>query len=95
MQIDSTNIKIEMSQDHVKHLYGKPENILKFLPNNKVENYLEPIERLLQHKDVKNRKIVAFSIIGAYRRGKSFFLDYCLRYLYSNVSSIHVSIIRN
>jgi Guanylate-binding protein, N-terminal domain len=35
---------------------------------------------------VKLRHIVIISVIGEYRRGKSFFLDYCLRFLYANVS---------
>lgn len=77
-----------MSEDHVQHSFGKPENILKFSTSNKVEIVLNPITKLLQHEDVKDRKIVVFSIIGAFRKGKSFFLDYCLRYLYANVSKV-------
>ena len=75
-----------MSQGHVQHPSGKPESLLKFSSNNKVESNLEPITKLLQHKDLKDRKIVVFSIIGAFRKGKSYFLDYCLRYMYANVS---------
>lgn len=44
------------------------------------------LDKLFLHPDVKDRKIVAVSIAGSYRKGKSFFLGYCLRFLYSNVS---------
>lgn len=40
----------------------------------------------LLHPEVQYRKVVVVSIVGAFRSGKSFFLDYCLRYLYANVS---------
>lgn len=45
------------------------------------------IDSIFLHDDVKNRKIAIISIVGALRRGKSFFLDYCLRFMYANVSS--------
>jgi len=68
------------------HPYGKSENVLGFSKDNKVFVRDEPLRQMFLHPDVKDRKIVAFSIIGAYRKGKSFFLDYCLRYLYAHVS---------
>ncbi len=42
--------------------------------------------QILLHPLVKNRKIVSVSIVGAFRKGKSFLLDYMLRYLYFTVS---------
>ncbi|CAG9812157.1 unnamed protein product [Chironomus riparius] len=71
------------------HPHGKPENVLKFSQDNKVIVDEGPLKKMFEHPDVKNRKIVAFSIIGAYRKGKSFFLDYCLRFLYANFPSIN------
>lgn len=65
--------------------YGQAERILKFEDKSIIINE-EVVQRMFEHPDVKNRKIVAFSVIGAFRKGKSFFLDYCLRYLYANVS---------
>ena len=44
------------------------------------------LEKIMLHPDVRNRKVVLVSIIGIYRKGKSFFLDYCLRFLYANES---------
>jgi len=68
------------------HPHGIPENILRFSEDDSVIYDEELIRTLFEHPDVKNRKIVALSIIGVYRKGKSFFLDYCLRFLYGNVS---------
>lgn len=72
-----------MSNDHN---YGKAVNILSFSQDKKVVIDEEAMKKMFEHQDVKNRKIVALSIIGAYRKGKSFFLDYCLRFLYAHVS---------
>ncbi|CAG9812176.1 unnamed protein product [Chironomus riparius] len=71
------------------HPYGKSENVLGFGEDSKVFIKEEPLKDMFLHPDVKHRKIVAFSIIGAYRKGKSFFLDYCLRYLYAHYPSIN------
>lgn len=73
-----------------KHPLGAPINVLKFTDDKQVKFENEEIEKMFLHPDVKNRKIVIFSIIGAFRKGKSFFLDYCLRYLYANVSNLSI-----
>jgi hypothetical protein len=44
------------------------------------------ILHILLHPEVRDRKIVSLSIVGAFRKGKSFLLDYMLRYLYATVS---------
>ena len=71
-----------------EHPYGKSKGVLKFSKDDKVLIDMSPLIKMLKHPKVQNRKIVAFSIIGAYRKGKSFFLDYCLRFMYANVSII-------
>lgn len=75
-----------MATDSHAHPFGKSANILKFGEENKVIIDNEELNKMFLHPEVKNRKVVVFSIIGAFRRGKSFFLDYCLRFLYANVS---------
>ena len=71
--------------DSAKSL-GQAERVMGFSPNKKVVINEKNLRKIFEHPDVKDRKIVAFSVIGALRKGKSFFLDYCLRFLYANVS---------
>ena len=72
-----------------EHQYGSPLNILGFEQEGNdtkviVDNKL--LDRIFLHSEVKNRKVVIVSIVGAFRKGKSFFMDYCLRFMYANVS---------
>lgn len=70
-------------------VYGEPLNVIKFV-NSTIEFDKAKLESLLLHPEVKNRKVVVLSIVGAFRKGKSFFLDYCLRFLYGNVSKNNI-----
>lgn len=66
-------------------IYGEPVSVISF-KNSSVEFNKAALDGLLLNPEVRNRKIVVLSIVGAFRKGKSFFLDYCLRFLYGNVS---------
>ena len=46
----------------------------------------EELKEVLLHPDVANRPVVILSVAGAFRKGKSFLLDFMLRYL------MHVSL---
>lgn len=72
---------------------ARPKTIIEIeeLNGNKkfICNY-EFLDEILLHPEVKNRKIVAISITGAFRQGKTFLMGYCLKYLkgmYRSVSS--------
>jgi len=41
---------------------------------------------LLDHR-VKDNKVVVLSVAGAFRKGKSFLLNFCLRFLQAEVRS--------
>jgi atlastin len=66
-------------------LPGRQRTILD-LKVDKTIIHEEVLRQLILHREVKDRKIVSLSIVGAFRKGKSFLLDYMLRYLYSTVS---------
>lgn len=69
-----------------KHPYGKPVNILNISDDGVSEIDSNAIDSLFSHPELKNRKAVIVTIVGDFRKGKSYFLNYCLRYLYGNVS---------
>lgn len=69
------------------HPYGQPLNVFRFADNNSVIVEYDAVDEFFTHPEVVNRKIVVISIIGAFRKGKSFLMDYCLRYMYANVST--------
>lgn len=46
---------------------------------------LEELKRILNSDDIKDRHCVIISIAGAFRKGKSFLLNFFLKYLYAQV----------
>ena len=75
-------------------LQGEPVPIILF-GNSKSKEKFEFSEKklsiILNDKQVVDRKVAIISVVGAFRKGKSFLLDYFLRYLYANVSSVFIS----
>lgn len=73
------------SFEATKHRHGEPLNIL--FNDGTLRTNDEAISNVFMHPLVKKRKVVVMSIAGAFRKGKSFFMDYCLRFMYANVST--------
>lgn len=65
---------------------GKPVNVMKSNEHSELKVYKEALKDLFLHPAVKDRKPVIVSIVGDFRKGTSFLLDYFLRFMYSNVS---------
>jgi hypothetical protein len=68
-------------------VHGKPETFIYFTHRSIIvnQNAIKALENLADYK------VAVYSVMGAYRMGKSFLMNYCLRYLYANVSSLNMA----
>ena len=77
------------SDERNKHDYGEAIKLIKFEQTEQdglMERLNEDVlKKLLLHDEVNKRKIVVVSIVGGFRKGKTYVIDYCLRYLYAKV----------
>ena len=55
------------------------------LEDHSFELDMEALKEVLLSDEVQNRKVVVVSVAGAFRKGKSFLLDYFLRFLNNKV----------
>ncbi|OAD53941.1 Atlastin [Eufriesea mexicana] len=74
------------SQDNASDL-GHPVQIVLAQPDHTFELNEEALEKILLEDDIKNRSVVVVSVAGAFRKGKSFLLDFFLRYMNSKYSN--------
>lgn len=65
---------------------GKGVQIIK-LQDHKFELQKDTLKSILGVNYIKDRYVVVVSVVGAFREGKSFLLNFFLRYLYSMVSN--------
>ncbi len=78
---------------------GRPMTILSFSnevdAEEKVIMHENALREVLLHPDIAERKVAIISILGAFREGKSFLLNYMLRYLYGKVCYIVRKLLKN
>ncbi|XP_030837601.1 atlastin-2-like [Strongylocentrotus purpuratus] len=60
---------------------GKPVQIITTTDNHSFELNHEALKKLLLNEDVRHKNVCVVSVAGAFRKGKSFLLDFMLRYL--------------
>lgn len=68
---------------------GRPVQVVLAHPDHTFELDEEALSEILLHDDVKDRNVVVVSVAGAFRKGKSFLLDFFLRYMNSKVRIIY------
>ncbi|CAN7950418.1 unnamed protein product, partial [Ixodes pacificus] len=60
---------------------GRPVQILTTKDDHTFELDKEALSRILLADEVKDKHVVVVSVAGAFRKGKSFLLDFFLRYM--------------
>ncbi|CAG9809100.1 unnamed protein product [Chironomus riparius] len=86
---ERTNVLETINVPKSQHTFGKPITVLGFTDDFNITVDYDNLRKLLLHPEVQNRKAVTVSIIGAFRKGKSFIMDYFLRFLYAKYKSIN------
>ena len=71
-------------------LKGEPVQVVVATDDHAFELDEERLEEILLRPDVRDKKVAVVSVAGAFRKGKSFLLDFFLRFLSANVSLLGV-----
>lgn len=87
----SKSLKSSASADEVtkklnyKQVTGKPVKIIDFDPESrKIIFYENELRNVFEKNNALNKLICVCSVAGDFRKGKSFLLNYCLRFLKNN-----------
>ena len=74
-----------MSAKGIK-LQGRPVQVVVAKGGHTFELDETALDEILLSDQVRDRHVVVLSVAGAFRKGKSFLLDFCLRFLNAQVS---------
>lgn len=58
-------------------------------PDHTFELDEEALNEILLSEEVRDKKVVVISVAGAFRKGKSFLLDFIIRYLDEQVRNVY------
>ena len=72
--VSSSDIDVEIPK-------ARPVCILKTKDDHTFELDEEALEGILLQPEIKNRKVAVVCVAGAFRKGKSFLLNFFIRYL--------------
>ncbi|GAB6021766.1 hypothetical protein CHUAL_004344 [Chamberlinius hualienensis] len=84
-QVTSLAANEELNSEDTK-MRGHPIQIVISKDDHVFELNEEALEKLLLDEKVRDKQVVVVSVAGAFRKGKSFLLDFFLRYLKSESS---------
>ncbi|KAM6969715.1 atlastin-1 isoform 1-T1 [Tautogolabrus adspersus] len=65
---------------------ARPVQVLLVKDDHTFELDEAALSRILLAEEVRDRQVVAISVAGAFRKGKSFLMDFMLRYMYKQAS---------
>ncbi|XP_005157066.1 atlastin-1 isoform X1 [Danio rerio] len=65
---------------------ARPVQVLVVKDDHTFELDEAALSKILLSEEVRDREVVAISVAGAFRKGKSFLMDFMLRYMYSQAS---------
>ncbi|KAJ3613462.1 hypothetical protein NHX12_019711 [Muraenolepis orangiensis] len=65
---------------------ARPVQVLVVKDDHTFELDEAALSRILLAEDVRDRDVVAVSVAGAFRKGKSFLMDFMLRYMYNHAA---------
>ncbi|KAG8013143.1 Atlastin-1 [Nibea albiflora] len=67
---------------------ARPVQVLLVKDDHTFELDEAALSRILLSEEVRDREVVAISVAGAFRKGKSFLMDFMLRYMYNHASEV-------
>lgn len=76
--------------DTGSEITGRALQIIKATDDHKFELDEDLLAQVLEQDEIKDRFVVVVSVAGAFRKGKSFLLDFFLRYMNSRVSNFFI-----
>lgn len=81
---DEEFAELEYYAEHAE--MAKPLQIIETTEEHVFNLDEDTLTEVLLQDEIKDRYVVVVSVAGAFRKGKSFLLDFFLRYMYSTVS---------
>lgn len=85
-QLDRTEIVNDITEMEEEIKAARPIQIVKTEDDHTFVLDEDTLTEVLLQDHIKDRFVVVVSVAGAFRKGKSFLLDFFLRYLYARVS---------
>ena len=71
---------------------ARPIQIVLAKSDHTFELDVDSLESILLSDEIKDKKVVVLSVAGAFRKGKSFLLDFFIRYLNAVEADVKVGV---
>ena len=70
---------------------ARPIQIVHAKSDHSFELDVDSLENILLSDEVRDKKVVVLSVAGAFRKGKSFLLDFLIRYVNAAEANVEVN----